>query len=63
MSGEYFVHKHYGLCKRLEHWTRDYEKRGAEKGAMLAKLNGSASSEVDLMAAMIGAAHRGGKEG
>ena len=30
--------EHFGLCKSLEHRTRNCEKRGAEKGAMLVKL-------------------------
>ena len=37
-SEEHFAHRHCGLCKSLEHRTRDCEERGAEKGAMLAKL-------------------------
>ena len=35
---ENLAHRHCGLCKSLEHRTRDCEGRGAEKGAMLAKL-------------------------
>ena len=61
-SEKHFVYKHYGLCKSLEYQTRDCEERGAEKGAMLAKLNVPANSEVGLMAAMIGEARGGGKE-
>ena len=30
-SEEYFAHRHCGLCKSLEHRTRDCEERGAEK--------------------------------
>ena len=37
-SKEYFVNKYCGLCRRLEHRVRDCEERGAEKGAMLAKI-------------------------
>ena len=51
-----------GLCRSLEHQTHDYEERGAEEGAMLAKSNVPASSEVGLMAASIGLAHGDGKE-
>ena len=50
------------LYKRLEHRTRDCEKRGAEKGAILAKLNVPANSEVGLMAATIRTFRGGGKE-
>ena len=52
---EHFAHKHCGLCKSLEHRTRDCEER-AEKGAMLAKINVPANAEVGLVAATIGAA-------
>ena len=38
-SGEHFAHKYCGLCRNLEHWTRDCEKRGAEKKAMSEKRN------------------------
>ena len=34
-SEEHFAHKHCGLCRSLEHRTRDCEERGAEKGAIL----------------------------
>ena len=37
-SEENFAHRYCGLYKSLEHRTRDCEERGAEKGAMLAKL-------------------------
>ena len=50
-SKEHFAHKHCGLCRSLEHRTHDYEERRAEKGAMLAKMNVSANSEVGLIAA------------
>ena len=61
-SEEYLVHRHCGLCKSLEHRTRDYEERGAEKGAMLAKLTVPAVPEVRAMAAMVGAARGDRKE-
>ena len=51
-----------GLCKSLEHRTRDCEERGAEKGAMLAKLTVPAAPEVRAVAAMVGAAHGDRKE-
>ena len=41
-SEEHLAHRHCGLCKSLEHRTRDCEERGAEKGAMLEKLTVSA---------------------
>ena len=37
-SEEHFAHKHCGLCRSLELRIRDCERRGAEKGAMLAKI-------------------------
>ena len=37
-SEEHLAHRHFGLCKSLEYRTRDCEKRGVEKVAMLAKL-------------------------
>ena len=43
---------HCGLCKSLEHRTRDCVERGAEKGAMLVKLTVPAVPEVRVMAAM-----------
>ena len=55
-SDEHFVHRHCVLCKSLEHRTRDCEERGAEKGAMLAKLTVPAVPEVRAVAAMVGAA-------
>ena len=42
-SEENLAHRHCGLCKSLEHRTRDCEERGAEKSAMLAKLTASGS--------------------
>ena len=61
-SNEHFTHKHCELCRSVEHWTRGCEERGAEKGAMLAKMNVPARSEVGLVAATIGAARGDGKE-
>ena len=61
-SEEHFTHKHCGLCKSLEHRTRDCEERGAEKGAMLAKLTVPAIPEVRAVAAMVGAARGDRKE-
>ena len=61
-SEKHFAHKHCGLCKSLEHRTCGWEERGAEKGAILAKMNMPASSEVGLVAATIGAARGNGKE-
>ena len=61
-SEEHFAHKHCGLCKSLEHRTRDCEERGAEKGAMLAKLTVPAFPEVREVAAMVGAARGDRKE-
>ena len=61
-SEEHFAHRHCGLCKSFEHWTRDCEERGAEKGAMLAKLTVSAVSEVRAVAAIVGAARGDRKE-
>ena len=53
---EHLAHRHCDLCKSLEHRTRDCEERGAEKGAMLAKLTVPAAPEVRAVAAMMGAA-------
>ena len=61
-SEEHLVHRHCGLCKSLEHRTRDCEERGAEKGAMLAKLTVPAVSEVRAVAAMVGTARGDRKE-
>ena len=55
-SKEYLAHRHCGLCKSLEHRTRDCEERGAEKGTMLAKLTVPAVPGVRAVAAMVGTA-------
>ena len=55
-SEEHLAHRHCGLCKSLEHRTRDCEEHGAEKGAMLAKLTVPVVPEVRAVAAMVGAA-------
>ena len=60
---ERLAHRHCGLCKRLEHRTRDCENRGAEKGAMLAKLTVPAVPEVRVVAAMVGTARGDRKQG
>ena len=60
-SEEHLAHRHCGLCKSLEHRTRDCEKRGAEKGEM-AKLTVPAVPEVRVVAAMVGAARGDRKE-
>ena len=62
-SEEHLAHRHCGLCKSLEHRTRDCEERGAEKGAMLAKLTVPAVPDVRAVAAMVGAARSDRKEG
>ena len=61
-SEDHLAHRHCGLCKRLEHRTRNCEERGAEKGAMLAKLTVPAVPEVTAVAAMVGAARSDRKE-
>ena len=61
-SEEHLAHRHCGLCKSLEHRTRDCEERGAEKGAMLAKLTVPVVPEVRAVAAMVGAARSDRKE-
>ena len=61
-SKEHLAHRHCGLCKTLEQRTRDCEERGAEKGAILAKLTVSAVPEVRAVAAMVGAARGDRKE-
>ena len=61
-SEEHCVHKQCGLCRILKHRTRDCEKRGVEKGVMLAKINVPANAEVGLVAATTGAARGDGKE-
>ena len=55
-SEEHLAHRNCGLCKSLEHRAQDCEKRGAEKGAMLAKLTVPAVPEVRAVVAMVGAA-------
>ena len=55
-SEEHLAHRHCGLCKSLEHRTRDCEERGAEKGAMLAKLTVPVVPEVRAVVAVVGAA-------
>ena len=61
-SEEHLAHRHCGLCKSLEHRTRDCEERGAEKGSILAKLTVPAVTEVRAEAAMVGAARGDRKE-
>ena len=61
-SEEHLAHRHCGLCKSLEHRTRYCEERGAEKGAMLAKLTVPVVPEVRTVAAMVGAARSERKE-
>ena len=61
-SEEHLAHRHRGLCKSLEHRTRDCEERGAEKGAMLAKLTVPVVPEVRKVTAMVGAARSDRKE-
>ena len=61
-SEEHLAHRYCGLWKSLEHRTRDCEKRGAEKGAILAKLTVPAVPEVRAVAAMVGVACSDRKE-
>ena len=61
-SEEHLAHRHCGLCKSLEHRTRDCEERGAEKGAMLARLTVPVVPEVRGVTAMVGAARSVTKE-
>ena len=61
-SEEHLAYRHCGLCKSLEHRTRDCEERGAEKGAMLAKLTVPAVPEARAGAAMMRAARDDRKE-
>ena len=61
-SEEHLAHKHFGMCKSLEHQTRYCKERGAEKGVMLAKLTVPAIPEVRDVAAMVGAACGNRKE-
>ena len=50
------------MCKSLEHRTQDCEERGAEQGAMLAKLTVPVVPEVRAVAAMVGAARSDRKQ-
>ena len=61
-SEEHFAFEYCGLCRSLEHRTRGFEERGADKGAMLAKITVLANPDVGLVAASIGAARGDGKE-
>ena len=61
-SEEHFAHNYCDLCRSLDHPTLDYEERGAAKGAMLAKINVPANSEVALVVATVEAACRNSKE-
>ena len=61
-SEEHVAHRHCGLCKSLEHRTRDCEERGAENGPMLARLTVPVVPEVRTVAAMVGAARSDRKE-
>ena len=61
-SEEHLAHRHCGLCKSLEHRTRDCEKRGAKKGSMLAKPTVPVVPKVRAVAAMVGAARSDRKE-
>ena len=61
-SEKHLAQKYCGLCKSLEHRTRDCEESGAEKGAMLAKLTVPAVPEERPVAAMVGAARGDRKE-
>ena len=56
------VHKYCGLRRSLEHRTRDFVERGADKGAMLAKINVPANAEVGLLGVTTGQARGDGKE-
>ena len=62
-SEEHLARRHCGLCKSLEHRRRDCEERGAQKGAMLAKLTVPAVPEVRAVAAMVGTVRGDRKEG
>ena len=61
-SEEHLAHRHCGLCKSLEHRTRDCEKRGAEKGAVLTTLTVPVVPEMRGVTAMVGAARSVRKE-
>ena len=61
-SEEHLPHRRCGLCKSLEHRTRGCEERGAEKGAILAKLTVPAVPKLRAVAAMVGAVRGDRKE-
>ena len=61
-SEDHFAHKYCGLCRSLEHRICDCEERGGEKGAMLAKMNVPANTEVGLVGVMTGDARGDAKE-
>ena len=61
-SEEHLAHRHCGLCKSLEHRTRDCEERGAEKGAMLEQLTVPAVPEVRAVAAILVGEARGDRK-
>ena len=61
-SEEHFAHRHCGLCKSLEHRTRDCEERGAKKSAILSKLTVPTVPEVRTVVAMMGTARDDRKE-
>ena len=62
-SEEHLVHKYCGLCRSLKHRTRDCEERGAEKGAIRAKIYVPANVEVRRVeTTTTGAARGDGKE-
>ena len=58
----HLAHRRCGLCKSLEHRTQGCEERGAEKGAILAKLTLPVVPEVRAVAAMVGEARGDRKE-
>ena len=62
VSEEHFAHHYRGLGRSLEHRTYDCEERGAQKSAMLAKINVPANAEAGLVAATTGAAPGYGKK-
>ena len=61
-SEDHLAHRYCGLCKSLEHRTRDCEERRAENGAILAKMTVPAVPEGRAVAAMVGAARGDRKE-
>lgn len=61
-SEKHLAHMNSDLCKIFEHRTRDCEECGAEKGAILAKLNVPVRSEDGEIAAMVGTARSDRKE-